>query len=69
MCEEMVEQADHLGRLEAVRHRREVNDVGEQDRSRGELVCDRGRVSLEPFGDGPRQDVQQEGLGSVLLDL
>ena len=27
------------------------------------------RVGLEPLGDRPRQDVQQEGLGTVLLDL
>ena len=69
MREEVVEETDHLGRLQAVRHQREVDDVGEQDRGRGELVRDRGRVGLEPLGDRPRQDVQQQGLGTVLLDL
>ena len=66
--EEVVEETDDLGRLQAVRQRREVDDVGEQDRGRGELVRDRGVVGLEPLGDRPRQDVQQEGLGTVLLD-
>ena len=66
--EQVVEETDDLGRLQAVRQRREVDDVGEQDRSRGELVRDRGSVGLEPLGDRPRQDVQQQGLGTVLLD-
>ena len=66
--EQVVEEADHLGRLQAVRQRREVDDVGEQDRGRGELVRDRGAVGLEPLGDRARQDVQQQVLGPVLLD-
>ena len=41
VAEQVVEEADDLGRLQMLRHRREVDDVGEQDRRRAELVGDR----------------------------
>ena len=40
--EEVVEETDDVSRLQAVRQGREVDDVSEQDRRRGELVRDRG---------------------------
>ena len=66
--EQVVEDADHLGRTQPVRQRREVDDVGEQDRRGGELVGDGGAVGLELVGDRSRQDVQEQVLGLVLLD-
>ena len=44
VAEQPVEQADDLGRRQAVGSRREVDDVGEQHRRRRELVGDRPRV-------------------------
>ena len=59
--------ADHLGRWQPLRPGGEVDHVGEQDRGRAELVGDRLRLCLEPVGDRPRQDVQQQVLRLRLL--
>ena len=56
-----------LGRLQAIRERREVDDVGEEDGGGVELVRDRRAVRLELLGDGSRQDVEEQVLGLVLL--
>ena len=66
MAEEVVEHADDLGRWEAFRERREVDDVGEQDRRGAELVRDRPRLGLQPVGDRPGQDVEQQVVGPLL---
>ena len=47
--------------------RGEVDDVSEQDRCRAELVRNRLRLGLEPVGDRPRQDVEQQALRPRLL--
>ena len=44
LAEQSIEQPDDLGRRQAVRSRREVDDVGEQHRRRRELVGDRLRA-------------------------
>ena len=67
VAEQVVEHADDFGRRKAPRERSEVHDVREQDRRRAELVRDRLRLGLEPVGDGPGQDVEQQALRSRLL--
>ena len=67
VAEQVVEIADHLGGREPLRPRREVDDVGEQDRCRRELVGDRLGLGLQPVGDRARQDVEQQVLGLLLL--
>ena len=67
VAEQVVEDADDLGGRQAFRQRREVDDVGEQDRRRAELVGDRLRLRLEPVGDRAGEDVEQQVLGSLLL--
>ena len=65
--EELIEDADHLGRREALRERGEVHDVGEEDRGRGEVVGDHLGGGLQSLGDRARQDVQEERLRPLLL--
>ena len=65
--EELVEDADDLGRRAPLRPRREADHVGEEDRGRLELISDRLRLRLQLLGDGPRQDVEEQVLGLGLL--
>jgi len=44
-----------------------VDDVREQHRCRGVAVGDRGRVRLEPLGDGAGQDVEEQLFGALAL--
>jgi hypothetical protein len=67
VAEQVVEQADDLGRRQALGERSEVHDVGEQNRRRAELVGDPLRLGLELLGDRARQDVEQQALGLRLL--
>ncbi len=48
------------------RHRREVGDIGEQDRCRWHVVGDRGRSILEADDDRIRKDVVEQVVGSLL---
>jgi hypothetical protein len=66
--EEPIEDADHLGRGQALRERGEVHDVGEQDRGRVEVVGDRLVGGLQAGSDRAGQDVHEEGLGLLLFD-
>ena len=68
VTEQVIEVADHLGGRETLRPGREVDDVGEQDRGRPELIRDRLGLGLQPVGDRARQDVEQKVLGLCLLD-
>ena len=68
VAEQVVEEADHLGGRQPLRARREIDQVGEQDGRGGELVGDGLGFRLELLGDGPRQDVEEQVLGAILLD-
>ena len=65
--EELIEDADHLGRREALREHGVVHDVGEEDRGLGEVVGDHLGGGLQSLGDRARQDVQEEGFRLLLL--
>ena len=52
----------------ALRPRREVDHVGEEDRGCAELIGDRLRLRLELLGDRAGQDVEEQVLGLGLLD-
>ena len=67
LAEQSVEQPDDLGRGQALRTRREVDDVGEQDGRGAELVGDLVRARLQPFGDRAREDVEEQGLRALVL--
>ena len=54
--EQLIEQADELGGRHRLGHRREVDDIGEQHRSRRHVVRDRPGFVLEPSGDRVRKD-------------
>src|SRR5439155_5363133 len=67
--EELVQHAHHLGRWQMLRTRREVDNVGEQNRRGGELVGDRLRLCLQLLGDRAGQDVQEQVLSLLLGTL
>ena len=54
VAEQVVEHADDLGRRQVLGMRREIDDVGEQDRRGGELVGDGLGLRLELLGDRAR---------------
>jgi hypothetical protein len=64
--EETVEQADDLGGLQTAAERREIDDVGEEDARRLELVGNRLAVALQPLDDLVREDVEEKLLDALL---
>ena len=62
-AEDLVEHGDDPGRRFLGRERREVDDVGEQDRDLVVVVGDDAFSALQPVGDRTRQDVEQQGVG------
>ena len=67
--EKFVEQRDEIVRVGLVGQRGEVHDIGKQHGHFGEALGDVALAALQPFGDGLRQDVEQESLGFFLLDF
>ena len=63
-AEDLVEDADDTLRRGPLGERREVDDVGEQDRHVGMALGDGPGVALEALGDGPGQDVEEQALPS-----
>jgi hypothetical protein len=61
-AEDLVEDADNALWRRLQREGREVDDVGEEDGHLGMRLGDDARRVLEPLGDRPRQDVQQQAL-------
>ena len=62
-AEDLVEHGHDPRRRLAGRERREVDDVGEQDRDLLAVVGDDAFAALEAIGDRARQDVEEQGVG------
>ena len=58
-AEDLVEQLDDTGRLHPFGERREVDDVGEQDRHLLVGLGDHAGLALQPFRDRFREDVRR----------
>ena len=67
--EDLVQQVDQAERRHAGGHRRELDDVGEQDAGLVELLGDGALPRLQRLRDLPRQDVEQQHLGALLEEV
>ena len=64
-AEDLIEDADDALGCGPLRERREVDHVGEHDGHVGVAVGDDPGLALEPFGDGPREDVEEQAFRPV----